>query len=165
MDDTSKTKGKAATRAKGKAKAAPKAKAATRAKAPATETKAAEIQAMAVADARANPTRVVRSSRTEEGGDEGRGPVIERGDIFFFYRPDVDDEAPGNLLDVRRFHIVLRPEGGDVVRLITVGRKMLPGSGEDGGNFWAFVDRVFSKPEDLRTYLGEATYQLSLIHI
>ena len=37
--------------------------------------------------------------------------ILERGDIFFFYRPDVEEESPGRLLDVRRFHVVLRPEG------------------------------------------------------
>jgi len=26
---------------------------------------------------------------------------MERGDIFFFYRPDVEDDAPESLLDVR----------------------------------------------------------------
>src|SRR4051812_24709205 len=114
MADARETKGKAAPKAKGKAKAA------SGAKSPATRTKkkeapgnsrTTEIQAMAVADARANPTRVVASP--ESDAPEERGPVIERGDIFFFYRPDIDDEAPGGLLDVRRFHVVLRPADGD----------------------------------------------------
>ncbi len=86
------------------------------------------------------------------------GDALERGDIFFFYRPDVDDEAPAGLLDVRRFHLVLRPERGDLVRLITIGRKTLPGSGPSGGNHWAFVDRVFRDPEALKEALSATTY-------
>lgn len=85
--------------------------------------------------------------------------ALERGDIFFFYRPDVGDKAPGGLVDVRRFHVVLRPSGKDEVRLITVGRKMLPGSGPEGGNHWTFVDRVFREPDGLRDYLADATYE------
>ena len=84
--------------------------------------------------------------------------ATERGDLFFFYRPDVDDENPHGLADVRRFHVVLRPEAGDIVRIITVGRKTLPNSASTGANHWAFVDRVFSDPEELKESLGGATY-------
>ena len=85
--------------------------------------------------------------------------ATERGDLFFFYRPDVDDESPHSLVDVRRFHLVLRPEAGDLIRLITIGKKTLPNSGSTGGNHWAFVDRVFHDPEELKQSLGGATYQ------
>src|SRR3954462_4211451 len=78
--------------------------------------------------------------RSKEGQANGARPtdgnlrtdpnVLERGDIFFFYRPDVEEQSPGGLLDVRRFHLVLRPEGKGTLRLITIGRKTLPGQGE-----------------------------------
>ena len=87
------------------------------------------------------------------------GPVLERGDLFFFYRPDVDESTPRGLADVRRFHVVLRPEGGDGLRLITVGRKMLPEAEEEGRSHWAFVDRVFDAPDALREALSQATYE------
>jgi hypothetical protein len=92
--------------------------------------------------------------RTEENGD-----VLERGDIFFFYRPDVEQESPNRLLDVRRFHIVLRPEGRDVLRLITIGRKTLPSSDDGDRNHWGFVDRVFRNPQELREALSGAAYE------
>jgi len=136
-----------ATAKKSKA-ATPKAKAtkprATRANATAkkTTTKEEPILARAVPDV------------PSEGGN-----VLERGDLFFFYRPDVGDDAPEGLLDVRRFHLVLRPDRGDVVRLITIGRKMLPGSGQNGGNHWAFVDRVFTDADDLKEALGPINYR------
>ncbi len=99
------------------------------------------------------------AARAKPGPARPRGDALERGDLFFFYRPDVDDEAPGGIVDVRRFHLVLRPEAGDLVRVITVGRKTLPGSGPDGGNHWAFVDRVFRDPEQLKEALGATTYE------
>jgi hypothetical protein len=85
--------------------------------------------------------------------------VLERGDLFFFYRPDVGEESPEGLADVRRFHVVLRPDGGDLARLITVGRKMLPEATEEGKSHWAFVDRVFHDPGELRGALAGASYE------
>ena len=69
------------------------------------------------------------------------------------------EEAPGGLLDIRRFHIVLRPERGDVVRVITIGRKTLPASGANGGNHWAFVDRVLADADGLKQVLGGLDYE------
>lgn len=85
--------------------------------------------------------------------------ATERGDLFFFYRPDVDDESPHNIVDVRRFHLVLRPVGGEIIRLITIGKKTLPNSGATGGNHWAFVDRIFQDSEELKEALGGTTYE------
>jgi len=95
----------------------------------------------------------------------GRDAVLERGDVFFFYRPNLDETSPGGILDVRRFHVVLRPEGGDVLRMITVGRKTLPETGGegDGQNHWGFVDRVFRSPDDLREALSGATYETDTV--
>lgn len=91
-------------------------------------------------------------ARTERHHGEGRN-VLERGDLFFFYRPASEEAPPGGLLDVNRFHMVLRPEGGETLRSITVGKKKLPGDeGEDRN--WGFVDGVFRKPENLRRELG-----------
>ena len=90
---------------------------------------------------------------------EESGNVLERGDLFFFYRPDADEEAPHGLLDVRRFHLILRPERGDIVRIITIGRKTLPGSGAGGANHWAFVDRVFADAGEVKDALGAIEYE------
>ncbi len=87
------------------------------------------------------------------------GNATERGDIFFFYRPNVDDESPHDLSEVRRLHLVLRPEGGEMIRLITVGKKTLPNSGPTGGNHWAFVDRIFENSDQFNEALGGATYE------
>ena len=133
----------AAKKTTAKKAASPKARATkARASAPKTTTKEEPIAARAVPEARAEA-----------------GNVLERGDLFFFYRPDVDEEAPHGLIDVRRFHLILRPERGDVVRLITIGRKTLPGSGSGGANHWAFVDRVFADAGELKQALGPITYE------
>lgn len=93
---------------------------------------------------------------------KSRVKVLERGDLFFFYRPDVGEESPGGLLDVRRFHVVLRPEGGKrarPLRMLTIGRKRLPDPAGEGGNHWGFVERVFKTPADLKEALGPASYE------
>src|SRR4051794_3594297 len=92
--------------------------------------------------------------KVRDPGIEANSAVLERGDLFFFYRPDVDETSPNGLVDVRRFHIVLRPEGKETLRLITIGRKKLPEAAEEGRSHWAFVDRVFGDPDELREALS-----------
>src|SRR4051812_29684840 len=95
--------------------------------------------------AKGSTRRPKTEPRTNGYPGQGDSDVLERGDIFFFYRPDAEDHTPGGLLDVNRFHVVLRPEGKDLLRYITVGRKKLPEDGGDGRH-WAFVDGVFREP-------------------
>ena len=83
--------------------------------------------------------------------------VLERGDIFFLYRPRVEEEHPSSLADVQRFFIVLRPEGGKKLRLLAVGRKRLPDVGEHE-RFWGFVDTVTDSAERLAGELRRAAY-------
>jgi len=52
--------------------------------------------------------------------------VLERGDVFFFYRPRVEREEADDLEDVQRFFLVLRPDGRQRFRELVVGRKRLP---------------------------------------
>ncbi len=78
--------------------------------------------------------------------------IMERGDIFFFYRPRDENSPPSGLIDVNRFHVVLRPEGKEVLRYITVGKKKLP-SGKADNRFWAFVDGVYEDADSLRQAL------------
>jgi len=139
-------KPKAPAQSKSKASAAksPKVKAAPK-------KKVAPVKEQLIADDAA--PRQVRSSDN----------ATERGDLFFFYRPDVDDETPRDLVDIRRLHLVLRPEAGDMIRLITIGKKTLPDSGPSGGNHWAFVDRVFHAPEELKESLSGTTYQTETV--
>jgi hypothetical protein len=76
--------------------------------------------------------------------------IIERGEIFFLYRPNQEGYEPGSLLEIRRFYMVLRPHGRETFRLIAIGKKKLPGFDEEGQRHWGFVDGVFRTPEELR---------------
>lgn len=76
--------------------------------------------------------------------------VLERGDVFFLYRPTEDRREPGGLLDVRRFYMVLHPHEQERFRLIAIGKKKLPGLNDGAQRHWGFVDGVFDTPEELR---------------
>ncbi|CAK9166268.1 unnamed protein product [Ilex paraguariensis] len=54
--------------------------------------------------------------------------ILERGEIFFFYRPKVDKEGAHSPDDVQRLYIVLRPESGQR----PVEEKQDPHSGKEG---------------------------------
>lgn len=71
--------------------------------------------------------------------------ILENGDIFFLYRPRVEEEEPSGMGDVQRFHVVLRPAGQKRLRLLTVGRKRLPAVESHERN-WGFVETVTDSP-------------------
>jgi hypothetical protein len=82
---------------------------------------------------------------------------LERGDIFFFYRPRVGRDEVRSLEDVQRFFMLLHPQGSSHVREIVVGTKRLPDV-ERHERGWAFVARV-SRGVDFREELERRTYQ------
>jgi hypothetical protein len=114
---------------------------------------------------RANHNRASNPSQSKSGQRRPNGQkptdrrrhedpdILERGDIFFFYRPADAKAPPGGLMDVNRFHMVLRPEGRETLRYLTIGKKKLPA--EEGGRHWGFVDGVFDQAEDLRKALTD----------
>lgn len=83
--------------------------------------------------------------------------VVERGDIFFLYRPRVDEDDPSSLSDIQRFFMVLRPERGKI-RLLVVGRKRLPDARRHERN-WGFVAKVTEAPAAIETDLREEAYE------
>ena len=76
--------------------------------------------------------------------------VLEKGDIFFLFRPNLDEFSPGGLIDIRRFYLVLHPEGKDLFRLIAIGKKRLPADVDGVQRHWGFVDGVFGTAEELK---------------
>lgn len=90
--------------------------------------------------------------------DKDRDDVLEQGDIFFFYRPRVEEDDPEALGDVQRFHVVLRPEGGSKTRLLTVARKRLPDIGRHERE-WGFVDAVSDDATAIARSLREEVYE------
>ena len=90
--------------------------------------------------------------------DAGNGHVVENGDIFFLFRPMVNEAEPSGPDDVQRFYMVLRPSGGGKVRPLVVGRKHLPDVGSHE-RLWGFVDAIAASGADLEKEFREDTYE------
>jgi hypothetical protein len=91
-------------------------------------------------------------------------PIIERGDVFFFYRPKVGTEEVNRTEDVQRFYMVTAPEAkGAKYRLFVLGRKQLPeiaeGRATSEERNWALNVLTTSNPEDIRKELLAAEYE------
>ena len=89
---------------------------------------------------------------------------IERGDIFFFYRPRVEKTEVHSRDDVQRFFMLLAPKQPEKsYRLFVVGRKKLPQA--DGGGQrserrnWALNVLTSKKPTTVRDELSAVTYE------
>ena len=67
---------------------------------------------------------------------------LERGVVYFLYRPKVGEFAPTGLEDVQRFYMILHPEGKKLYRLIVVAEKRLPESQGDGKKYWGYVESI-----------------------
>lgn len=88
----------------------------------------------------------------------GVNPILERGDIYFLYRPRVASDEAHGLRDVERFYILLKPWRTQLYRLVIVGRKRLPDLREHN-RFWAFVWRVFKDRAVLNEELRARQYE------
>jgi hypothetical protein len=74
----------------------------------------------------------------------GDTEIIEKGHIYFFYRPKVGVQQVSNLNDVQRLYILLKSISSDQghamhYRLIRIGKKKLP-SIKDHNRFWGIVE-------------------------
>ncbi|OKI64031.1 hypothetical protein [Micromonospora sp. CB01531] len=84
--------------------------------------------------------------------------LLEDGDIYFLYRPRVEQEHVDSLEEVQRLLVVLHPWHGRHLRLLIVGRKRLPDIDEHD-RFWAFVDEVVDRPEQLHEAVQARAYR------
>jgi hypothetical protein len=84
--------------------------------------------------------------------------VLERGNIYFVYRPKVEQTSAAGIEDVQRFFVILSPFSKPRHRLIVIGRKKLPAITGDQERSWGFVQKVASKPEDIEDDLDRLTY-------
>lgn len=81
--------------------------------------------------------------------------ILERGHIYFFYRPKVEHEEAHNIDDVQRLYMILRPEhktGKN--RMLLLAAKKLP----DHARHWAFVELATDNIEDITNKLGPFEY-------
>ena len=89
--------------------------------------------------------------------DDRTTEMVEQGDIFFFFRPKVNEDDPHGIGDVQNFGIVLRPQGGSKVRLLIVGRKRLPDT-EPHERHWGVVEAVAKSAKEIEAGLREEHY-------
>src|SRR6266498_2707613 len=86
----------------------------------------AKRQAGAAGTAPVDLTRMSDAGEAPGRGEAGEAEVVERGDVFFFYRPRVKPRLDRAADDVQRFLLVLAPDGRRLYRVVTIGRKHLP---------------------------------------
>jgi hypothetical protein len=83
--------------------------------------------------------------------------VLERGDLYFLYRPRLGEPGVRAQHQVQRLWI-LHPHGLARYRRLVVGKKRMPEAGEHE-RFWAYVDRVATKPETIVEDLRDPRYE------
>jgi hypothetical protein len=84
--------------------------------------------------------------------------VLEDGNIYFMYRPRVNEGDVQGLKDVQRFYLVLSPKGRKRHRLMVMPKKQLPDIKDGGQKFWGFVEKVSSKAADVTNELDKELY-------
>jgi hypothetical protein len=89
--------------------------------------------------------------------------VLERGNVYFLYRPKMDESSPEGLQDVQRFFMVMEPkqQHQQVYRLIVIGHKKMPAFRSERGERenWSFVDMISKKGEEIEREFEEETHQ------
>lgn len=90
-----------------------------------------------------------KTKKEGAGSDDSVPTILERGNIYFFFRARVNIDEPHSLDDVARTYLVLRPQARDGhggndsdsskghTRLLALPKKVLPRTGRD--RFMAFV--------------------------
>lgn len=96
---------------------------------------------------------------TEKQNKQKRVEVLEQGNIYFCYRPKVEDESVEGLDDVQRFYIVLKPHGKQSYRMMAIGQKHLPNISDRGQQAWGFVESVSDNPKKIEEGLREQHYR------
>jgi hypothetical protein len=85
--------------------------------------------------------------------------TLERGHVYFLFRPRIEEESPEKLENVQRLFVVLSPEGLQRYRLLVIGRKQLPEPEQSGREKnWGFVDMVSKDPENVENRFDPQTY-------
>jgi len=81
------------------------------------------------------------SVRRKKATPDDPEQIVEKGDIYFVYRPRVGEAEAEGLEDVQRFYMIMKPEGQKRFRVAVLGRKRLP---EAAGHerIWGFIDSV-----------------------
>jgi len=85
------------------------------------------------------------SVRQRRGGPQASDEVVEKGDIYFAYRPRIAEDNAEGLADIQRFFMLMKPEGRAPLRVAVLGRKWLL-EARDHERIWGFIEAVKSGP-------------------
>jgi hypothetical protein len=85
--------------------------------------------------------------------------TLERGNVYFFYRPRVEEEDPEALEDVQNTSMVLSVHGDDRYRLGIIGRKHFPDPGAKQERIWGFIEAVEKDPKRIVEALQGEEYE------
>jgi hypothetical protein len=77
--------------------------------------------------------------RHRKSGDSEE--ILEQGDIYFGYRPRVEEHEPEGLGDIQRFYMVMKPRGQAPFRTAILGRKHLPEANKHE-RIWGFIKSI-----------------------
>lgn len=86
--------------------------------------------------------------------------ILEKGAVHFVYRGGDEAGRGSGRPAVERFHMVLHPEGGRLLRLTVIGRKRLP-TPDDPERNWGFVQSVCASPAQATALLSEHRCRLA----
>ncbi|KAJ3167204.1 hypothetical protein HDU88_002542 [Geranomyces variabilis] len=91
----------------------------------------------------------------------GKG-TLEKGQIYFFYRPKVELKEAHSLGEVQRFKIILLPTGGSAAgkrnRIAVLSRKRLPHIARRERT-WGFVEKATSDVQELDEFVKSEIYE------
>ncbi|KAK3298734.1 uncharacterized protein B0H64DRAFT_81636 [Chaetomium fimeti] len=119
-------------------------------------------------------TKASTNKPTQPPDDETPASILEKGIIYFFFRPRVNIDSPSSVSDIARSHIVLRPipHGAKLdittndsdpntttnTRVCVIPKKTLPQTGRD--RWVGFVEKAGAPLSQLRdAFLAESTYE------
>jgi hypothetical protein len=85
--------------------------------------------------------------------------TLERGNIYFFYRPKVQEKKPNSPEDIQRFYMILSPEGKERFRMAVIGSKKLPDTEKKRQRYWGFIEIVRQSPNFIREELSGHRYE------
>lgn len=83
--------------------------------------------------------------------------VLEKGNVYFFYRPKIGEFAPQSIEDIQRFYMILNPEGKKLYRLVVLAQKRLPGL-DDSNKYWGYVEEIVKKPDEVEEIFQGRVY-------
>jgi len=86
--------------------------------------------------------------------------TLEKGNIYFFYRPKVEHKEVSGEQDVQRMYMVLNPDNKNLYRIAIIGKKELPEPQTSGHKrYWGYISMVSDNSDDVKNELRPEQYK------